>query len=165
MLDTYDPEIFGEEIATEEEIAETAQILRTEFNVEDDLDDEYEFENEIKYADWLALTVHRLNEMSLFRSDLAGYESLFFWDTDFALVFKYGFVEGIRRFISGGASIMGYGYDDVTDIFTDIGLKVPLMLTGTEAAFDAVGDVVQEKLKDFDFGIPDGIMDEDMPFR
>ena len=170
MLGSYNPETFEENdpfrISSDADIAETAEILRTEYKVEDDLDEyEEEFEYEIKYADWLARTVHRLEEMSLYRSEEAGYESLFFWDTDYSFVFQHGFVEGIRSLVSGSASYMGYGYEDVTSIYTDIGLKAPLKLVGTEAAFNTVGEVVQEKLRDFDYDLPDGIQDEGLPFR
>lgn len=43
---------------------------------------------------------------------------------------------------------MGYGYEDVKRIFVDIGLKLPLMLVGTEAAFDMVGSIIQKKMAD-----------------
>ena len=41
---------------------------------------------------------------------------------------------------------MGYSYEDVKEIFTDIGLKAPLLLIGTQTAFDTVDEVTQEKI-------------------
>ena len=41
---------------------------------------------------------------------------------------------------------MGYGYEDVINIFTDIGLTAPLLLVGTEAAFEAVKEAASERI-------------------
>ena len=152
MLDSYVPEIYdGEEdpfiITSDDDLAASAEKLETEFHVGEDL--EYETGEEgigKEYACFLAHTIHRVDQMPLSASDEAGFESLFFWDDDYDIVFSDGFVNGIRGLVSGKAAILGYGYKDVTDIFTDIGIKPPLLLTGSEAAFDTVGETVQKKM-------------------
>ena len=64
------------------------------------------------------------------------------------------------------------------EIFTDIGIKAPLLLVGTEAAFDTVGEITQERVAEVmnelplfsdDFDIKkkmkeDGITEDDLPF-
>lgn len=75
-----------------------------------------------------------------------GDSDIYFWDDDFAVVFADGFVNGIRLLVGGSAAMMGYGYEDVCSIFTDAGIKAPLLLVGTETAFDTVGEVAQEKM-------------------
>ena len=152
MIKSYDPGIFeGEEdpyvITTEEEVAKSAQKLLTEFNVGDELEAELEEPGIGKeYANWLARTIHRVDQMDLWASDEAGFESLYFWDTDYALVFDGTLLEGIKGLSGGTAAIMGYGYEDVIKIFTDIGLKAPLLLVGTEAAFEAVEEAASERV-------------------
>ena len=42
---------------------------------------------------------------------------------------------------------MGYGYEDVTKIFTDAGYQLPLWLVGTKAAYDAREESLRERLK------------------
>lgn len=96
---------------------------------------------------------------------------LFFWDDDFAVVFDDGFVNGIRALTCGVASMLGYGYDDVCSIFTDAGIKAPLMLVGTKAAFDTVEEAAKEKMAEtIDFPEPTGEFkkwlegDDELPF-
>ena len=180
MIESYDPEIFeGEEdpyvITTDEEVAESAGKLLTEFKVGEELEAELD-EPGIgqEYANWLARTIHRLDEMDLWKSEEAGFESLYFWDMDYELVFGGTFLEGIKGLSGGTAAIMGYGYENVKEIFTDIGLRVPLLLVGTEAAFDTVEEVARKRMaevmnemeipkasKEFTEG-PDE--DDDLPF-
>ena len=51
-------------------------------------------------------------------------DSLFFWDMDYEIAFPGTFVDGIRSLVnSGTAAILGYGYKDVQEIFTDIGIE------------------------------------------
>ncbi len=152
MLASYDPDIFeGEEdpyvITTDEEVAEAARKLLTEYKVGEDLEVELGEPGLGKeYANWLARTIHRVDQMDLWASEEAGFDSLYFWDADYELVFDGTFREGIKGLTGGTAAIMGYGYENVKEIFTDIGLKAPLLLIGTEAAFNAVEEVTQEKI-------------------
>ena len=83
--------------------------------------------------------------MSLAASDAAGFDSMFFWDDDYSIFFETNFVEGIDELIGGLGNLMGYGYENVTGIFTDIGMRAPLMLVGSEAAFDARASVYMEE--------------------
>jgi len=152
MLDSYNPEIFKVEedpyvITTDEEVAESARKLLVEFRVGEDLEAELG-ESGIgkEYANWLARTIHRVDQMDLWASEEAGFDSLYFWDADYELVFDGTFLEGIKGLTEGTAAIMGYGYENVKEIFTDIGLKAPLLLIGTEAAFDAVEEATQKKI-------------------
>ena len=184
MIDSYDPAIFeGDEdpfiFTTDDEVKKTAERLFTEFKVGEEIEAELE-EDGIgrKYADWLARTVHRLDKMSIYASEDAGFDSLFFWDMDYEIAFPGTFVDGIRSLVSGTAAILGYGYKDVQEIFTDIGIKAPLLLVGTEAAFDTVGEITQERVAEVmnelplfsdDFDIKkkmkeDGITEDDLPF-
>ena len=154
MLESYDPDAFEDSrdpyvITTEEEIAESIQKLVSEFKVGEDLEAEIgEPGIAREYAEFLAHTIHRLDKMDLWSSEETGYESLFFWDADYEMIFNDGFVDGIRRLTGGEAKLLGYGYKDVTGIFTDIGMKAPLLLVGTETAFETVGAAVREKLKE-----------------
>ncbi|MBR0409451.1 MAG: hypothetical protein IJI25_00400 [Eubacterium sp.] len=100
------------------------------------------------YANWLAHTIQRIDQMDLWSSEEAGYDSLFFWDDDYEIVFSGTFVEGIRSLVSGTGAILGYSYENVKGIFTDIGLKAPLLLVGSEAAFDITSEVTQERRAD-----------------
>ena len=152
MLESYEPEIFeGEEdpyvITTDEEVAESARKLLMEFRAGEELEAELGEPGIGKeYADWLARTIHRVDQMDLWTSEEAGFDSLYFWDTDYELVFDGTFLEGIKGLTGGTAAIMGYSYENVKEIFTDMGLRAPLLLIGTEAAFDAVEEVTQEKI-------------------
>ena len=56
-------------------------------------------------------------------------------------------MKGIRALVTGMAAILGYGYKDVCSIFTDIGIKAPLLLVGTEAVFDLCGENARERQK------------------
>ena len=167
MVEAYDPEIFaGEEdpyvITTDGEVEESARKLYTEFQVGEELEAELEEPGIGKeYAAFLARSIHRVDSMSLWTAEEEGFGSLFFWDDDYEIVFGNGFVDGIRALVSGQAKILGYGYKDVECIFTDIGLSAPLLLVGTEAAFDVVGETVQGKMEEAmkDFTIP-GIDEE-----
>ena len=90
----------------------------------------------------IAESVNRFEKMGIDDS------SLFFWDDDFAIVFEDGFVNGISGLVNGKSEYLGYGYEDVCSIFTDAGIKAPLLLVGTEAAFDVVGEVTQERVRE-----------------
>lgn len=132
-------------------IQRTADELRSRFELEED---------EIPY---LAEVVHRIDKMGLDDGEL------FFWDDDFNIVFKDGFVAGIRYLISGGGGFLGYGYSDVCSIFTDAGIKAPLLLVGSETAYEIRGDVVKERVakikSPFDEGYDSDMFDDaDLPF-
>ena len=169
MIDSYDPALFEEDedpfiITTDDEVKKTAERLFTEFKVGEGLEAELEEEGiGRKYADWLAHTVHRLNKMSIYDSEDAGFESLFFWDADYEIAFPGTFVEGIRSLVSGTAAVLGYGYRDVEEIFTDIGIKAPLLLVGTEAAFDTVGEVARERVAEVMNELP--VFPDDFDFK
>ena len=53
--------------------------------------------------------------------------NLFFWDIDYEFVFRDGFVKEIRNLVGGMAAILGYGYEDVCAIFTDLGIKAAVL--------------------------------------
>lgn len=130
-------------------MAADVEKLLNEFNVGKEMEDEIGEEGIGRdYAGWLARTIHRVDQMKLLSSNEAGFESLFFWDDDYDMVFSGTFVEGIRGLAGGTAALMGYGYEDVKGIFVDIGLNLPLMLVGTESAFDMVGSITQKKMAD-----------------
>ena len=154
MLESYNPDAFESScdpyvITSEAEITESVQKLITEFKVGEELEAEIgEPGIGREYAEFLAHTIHRLDKMDMWSSEEAGFESLFFWDTDYEMIFEDGFVKGIRGLVGGEAKFLGYGYKDVTGIFTDIGIKAPLLLVGSETAFDTVGEVMQKKLRE-----------------
>lgn len=171
MLEAYDPGIFGGDedpyvITSEEEVEESFRKLYMEFKVREELEAELEEPGLGKeYASFLARSIHRVDAMSQWSASEAGFDSLFFWDDDYVIVFGKGFVEGIRGLVSGQARVLGYGYKDVTGIFTDIDIEAPLLLVGTEAAFDVVGETMQGKMEDAmkDFDIPG--FDDDLAKR
>ena len=109
-------------------IKKTAGELVEKYCLEEDL------------AEELAESAWKPEKMGLDDSEV------YFWDDDFAVVFRDGFINGIRSLVRGSAAMLGYGFKDVCSIFTDAGIKAPLLLVGTEAAFDTVGEVAQEKM-------------------
>ena len=134
VAETYEMigEIGGEEQPSEDlwkKIKATETELKTRFDLEPD------------EAAYLAEAVHRIEKMGLEDGEL------FFWDDDFAIVFQNGFVAGIQMLISGAGSYLGYRYNDVCGIFTDAGIKAPLLLVGTEAAYQVRGDAAKEKIR------------------
>ena len=184
MFSSYDPEIYKVEedpfiITSDEEIAASAEKLYTEFKVGEELEAEIGEEGlGRKYADYLAHAIHRIDKMELWSSEEAGFESLFFWDTDYAMIFTDSFVEGIKKLVGGTASIYGYGYKNVEEIFSDVEIKAPLLLVGTETAFDVIGEAAQEKIFEAMKNLPvpepdgdfetwegeEGLSEEDWPF-
>lgn len=154
MLEAYVPEMFeGEEdpyrITSDGEIASTAESLIRDFHVGEELETELGEEGVGKaYANWLAHTINRIDQMDLWSSEEASYDSLFFWDDDYEIIFSGTSVEGIRSLVSGNGTILGYSYEYIKEIFTDIGLKVPLMLVGSKAAYDITSEVAQERHAD-----------------
>ena len=55
-----------------------------------------------------------------------------------------GFVSAVQRIADIGGSVDGCGYDDARRIFTDIGMKVPLLLIGTKAGAEERKKAVEE---------------------
>lgn len=173
MLEAYVPEMYkGEEdpyrITSDGEIAVAAERLIRDFHVGKELEAELGEEGVGKdYANWLAHTIQRIDQMDLWSSEEAGYDSLFFWDDDYEIVFSGTFVEGIRSLVSGTGAVLGYSYENVKEIFTDIGLKAPLLLVGSKVAYDITSEVTQERRADIMKEMPmftNGI-DEDLVRR
>lgn len=82
-------------------------------------------------------------------------------------------MEGIHELIGGLGQIMGYGYENAKEIFTDINLPAPLFLIGSEAGFEARAQAAMERRRSiknpFDEGWPEEKdqkipEDEDWPF-
>lgn len=185
MISSYDPEIYkGEEdpfiITSDEEIEASAEKLYTELKVGEELEAEIGEEGlGRKYADYLAHTIHRVDRMDLWTSGEAGFESLFFWDMDYAMIFDNSFVDGIKKLVKGTAAICGYGYKNVEEIFSDVGIKAPLLLVGTETAFDVIGEATQEQIFEAMKNLPflgsdgdfetwegeEGLSEDDLPFK
>ena len=61
-------------------------------------------------------------------------DNLLFWDHDYILFFEKGFVEGLMIAKGAAGDIQGYGYQYVCNMFSDIGIKPPLRLLGSEEA-------------------------------
>lgn len=61
-------------------------------------------------------------------------DNLFFWDDDHEWFFKDGFLDGVQRLKSMEGEMAGYGYDYTCGIFSEIGLKPPILLLGTAEA-------------------------------
>ena len=113
----------------EEQIIRTAHILTEQYGKDPDLAEE------IARCVWYA-------------GQMDGDIDLIFWDHDFATIFEDGFVPGIQKLVGGMGQIMGYSYDDVCEIFTGAGLKAPILLVGTKAAYDTMCENVQQTLED-----------------
>ena len=61
-------------------------------------------------------------------------ENIIFWDDDYDFFWKDGFIEGIRNLKSIVGQNAGYGYKYTCEIFSDIGIKPPLLLLGSKEA-------------------------------
>lgn len=61
-------------------------------------------------------------------------ENLIFWDDDYDIFWNEGFIKGIGYLKSLGGQYSGYGYKYTCEIFSDLGIKPPLLLLGTEEA-------------------------------
>lgn len=109
-----------------------------------------------EYGDYIGDPQAMAESLYLIENMGMGEDDLFFWDDDYSLFFQKTFIEGIRMMIGGMGSVLGYGYDSVCEIFTDAGFTVPLMLTGTEAAFAVREDLTREKMKQ----VPEFLLDK-----
>ena len=80
-------------------------------------------------------------------------DNLIFWDDDYEFYWRDGFIKGIEYLKGAEGQNSGYGYHYVCDIFSDIGIKPPLMLVGTEEANRIATEVqnerIREKMNDF----------------
>ena len=112
----------------------------------DTLINTYEFDED--EAEEMAEAAWKIEKMGIDSSDA------YFWDDDYAIVFADGFVKGIRNLVGGYSAMLGYGYEDICSIFTDCGIKAPLRLVGTKAAFDTVGEVTQQRMAEAMRSIP-----------
>lgn len=75
-------------------------------------------------------------------------ENLIFWDDDYELFWKDGFVKGIEYLKSFEGNNAGYGYHYTCNIFSDIGIKPPMMLLGTEEANRIANEVQAERFNE-----------------
>lgn len=114
---------------TKKKIAQVGKKLKTTFKIEPE------------YAMELAASLCCIERMRIDESDL------FFWDDDFAVVFRETFVDGIRSITNGLGAVLGYGYEDACSIFTDAGFSIPLMLTGTRAAYDVKSELAKDAMR------------------
>lgn len=107
-------------------------------------------------------------------------DNIIFWDDDYVFYWKDGFISGIEYLKGAAGQNAGYGYKYTCDIFSDIGIKPPLMLLGTEEANRIAVEVGNERLREKMNDIFGGIMsaeslddikekfkdeDEDLPFN
>ena len=107
-------------------------------------------------------------------------DNLIFWDDDYDFYWRDGFIKGIEYLKGAEGQNSGYGYHYVCDIFSDIGIKPPLMLVGTEEANRIATEVqnerIREKMNDFFKDIVNaksiedvqrkyGDSDDDLPFN
>ena len=76
-----------------------------------------------------ARQMYRLFEMGLKDGED---ENLFFWDDDYSYFWTQGFVDGIRLIKGAPGEHLGYGYQSACEIFSDIGIKPPIRLMGSE---------------------------------
>ncbi len=74
-------------------------------------------------------------------------DNIIFWDDDYGFFWDDGFVKGIDHLKDLEGQNAGYGYHYACDIFSDVGIKPPLMLLGTEEANRIKSEVQNEKFK------------------
>lgn len=75
-------------------------------------------------------------------------ENMFFWDDDYSFVFQYGFVEGIRFLKGFAGERLGYGYDYTCRVFSEVGIKPPLLLLGTKTANRIVNEEMEKRMEE-----------------
>jgi len=105
-------------------------------------------------------------------------DNLFFWDDDCLFFFSNSLIDGINGLKGFTGEQMGYGYDYTCEIFSDIGMKPPIMLVGTKEGNRIANEVAAKKFAekmadiipsvpadDKYMQIPDDIPDEDLPFN
>ena len=74
-------------------------------------------------------------------------DNLIFWDDDYEFFWKDGFVSGIKYLKDLAGQTAGYGFKYTCDLFSDIGIKPPLMLLGTEEANRIATEVQTEQYR------------------
>ena len=74
-------------------------------------------------------------------------DNLIFWDDDYDFYWRDGFVKGIGYLKELEGQNAGYGYQYACVIFSDIGIKPPLMLLGTEEANRLVTEVQADQFR------------------
>ncbi|MCD7956391.1 MAG: hypothetical protein LUG93_11710 [Lachnospiraceae bacterium] len=134
-----------------------------------------------KDAKEMAKSLLRFDKMGL--DDEDDDESLFFWDDDYAFFFSDSLIEGINGLKGFVGEQMGYGYEYTCGIFSDIGMKPPIMLLGTKEGNRIANEVAAKKyaekmssmmsnmmhgMTSNDEGnmqLPDDVSDEDLPFN
>ena len=161
-----------------DQMKKTVAKLKGEYQAGEELAQELDEDTLIdSYPDWLAKAVLDPAYMSLYASGKEDFENLYFWDDDYDILFENGFIPGIRRLISGAGGMLGYGYENATEIFTDIGLKAPKMLVGTQAAYEIREEIFRKQMSVYHFDMvppvkddrdktqgENEIWDEEMPF-
>ena len=75
-------------------------------------------------------------------------DNLFFWDDDYNFFWSRGFVEGIRLIKGAPGEQLGYGYQYACKIFSDIGIKPPIRLLGSEEANRLVNEMALDEFRD-----------------
>ena len=86
-------------------------------------------------------------------------DNLIFWDDDYLFFWKDGFLKGIHYLKELPGTNAGYGYDYTCEIFSDIGIKPPLMLLGTEEANRIVTEMQNEQYQNLMDGFFEKITD------
>ena len=76
-------------------------------------------------------------------------DNLIFWDDDYDFFWKDGFIKGIGYLKSMVGQNAGYGYKYTCDIFSDIGIKPPLMLLGTEEANRIANEEEGKRIREY----------------
>ncbi|MBR2259757.1 MAG: hypothetical protein IJ899_20945 [Blautia sp.] len=92
-----------------------------------------------------ARKIYRVFEMGLEEDED---ENLFFWDDDYSFFWSKGFVEGIRLIKGAPGEQLGYGYQHACEIFSDIRIKPPLRLLGSEDANRLINEMALEEFRD-----------------
>lgn len=74
-------------------------------------------------------------------------DNLIFWDDDYDFFWRDGFIKGIDYLKGLEGQFSGYGYQYACSLFSDVGIKPPLMLLGTEEANKIRSEVHTERFR------------------
>ena len=74
-------------------------------------------------------------------------DNIIFWDYDFDIFFEKGFIKGINDLKGIIGLYAGYGYEYTCDIFSDVGIKPPLLLLGSKEANRIINEEDGKKIK------------------